>query len=49
MRFLHTADWQIGMKASYVGEAVVRVRDVWVAAARRVLEAARNAGASSSW
>jgi uncharacterized membrane protein len=36
---------QMGMKASYVGEAVVRVRDLWVAAARRVVEAARNAGA----
>jgi len=25
MRFLHTADWQIGMKASHVGEAGLRV------------------------
>ncbi len=45
MRFLHTADWQIGMKASHVGEAGARVRDERVAAARRVVEAARAAGA----
>jgi predicted phosphodiesterase len=45
MRFLHTADWQIGMKASHVGEAGTRVRDERVAAARRVVEAARDAGA----
>ena len=44
MRFLHTADWQIGMKASHVGQAGARVRDERVAAARRVVEAARNAG-----
>ena len=36
---------QMGMKASHVGEAVVRVRDTWAAAARRLVEAARNAGA----
>ena len=45
MRFLHTADWQVGMKASHVGEAGTRVRDERVAAARRVVEAARAAGA----
>ncbi len=45
MRFLHTADWQIGMKASHVGEAGTRVREEQVAAARRVVEAARGAGA----
>ena len=33
------------MKASHVGEAVVRVRDTWAAAARRLVAAARNAGA----
>ncbi len=27
MRFIHTADWQIGMKASQVGEAWTRVRE----------------------
>ena len=45
MRFLHTADWQIGMKASHVGEAGKRIRDERVAAAWRVVEAARAAGA----
>jgi len=45
MRFLHTADWQIGMKASHVGEVGTRVRDERLAAARRVVEAARAAGA----
>lgn len=45
MRFLHTADWQIGMKAAHVGEAAVRVRDERLAAARRVVETARIAGA----
>ena len=45
MRFVHTADWQIGMKASHVGEAGPRVRDERLAAARRVVDAARAAGA----
>jgi DNA repair exonuclease SbcCD nuclease subunit len=45
MRFLHTADWQIGMKASQVGEAGTRVREERIAAARRVVEAARGAEA----
>ena len=45
MRFLHTADWQMGMRASHVGEAGTRVRDERLAAARRVVEVARNAGA----
>jgi DNA repair exonuclease SbcCD nuclease subunit len=44
MRCLHTADWQIGMKASHVGEAGTRVRDERLVAGRRVVEAARNAG-----
>jgi hypothetical protein len=45
MRFLHTADWQIGMKALHVGEAGARVREERLAAARRVVEATRDAGA----
>jgi DNA repair exonuclease SbcCD nuclease subunit len=45
MRFLHTADWQIGMRATQVGDAGQRVRDERLAAARRVVEVARNAGA----
>ncbi len=44
MRFLHTADWQMGMKASHVGEAGTRIRDERLAAARRVVEAAKSAG-----
>ena len=43
MRFLHTADRQIGMKASHVGEAGTRVRDERLEAARRVVGAARSA------
>ena len=43
MRFLHTADWQIGMKASHVGEAGTRIRDERLEAARRVVGAARSA------
>lgn len=44
MRFLHTADWQIGMRAAQVGEAGTQVRDERLASARRVVEAARSAG-----
>lgn len=47
MRFLHTADWQVGMRAAQVGEAGARVREERLAAARRVGEAARSAGAES--
>lgn len=42
MRFLHTADWQIGMKAAHVGPAGERVRDERFAAARRVIELANR-------
>ncbi len=45
MRVLHTADWQIGMRAAHVGQAGVRVREERLAAARRVVEAARATGA----
>ena len=45
MKFLHTADWQIGMRAAHVGEAGARVREERLAAARRVVAAAREAGA----
>lgn len=45
MRFLHTADWQIGMKAAHVGAVGQRVRDERLAAARRVVQAAKNANA----
>ena len=35
MRFLHTADWQIGMKAAALGDAGARVREERLAAGRR--------------
>lgn len=40
LRFLHTADWQIGMKAAGLGEASQRVRDARVETIRRLLEIA---------
>jgi DNA repair exonuclease SbcCD nuclease subunit len=42
MRFLHTADWQIGMKATALGNAGVRIREERLAAGRRVVEAAKD-------
>ena len=44
MKFLHTADWQIGMRAAHVGAAGVPVREARVEAARRVIETGREAG-----
>ena len=46
IRFLHTADWQIGMKAGGLGAASQRVRDVRLDSIRRLLEIAveRKAG-----
>lgn len=35
MRFLHTADWQIGMKATVLGDAGARVREERLAAGKR--------------
>ena len=40
MRFIHTADWQIGLKAAHVGVVGQRVRKERLAAAGRVVEAA---------
>jgi len=45
VKFIHTADWQLGMKAAHVGEAAVRVREERLAAARRAVGAAREQGA----
>ena len=42
MKFLHTADWQIGMKASRVGEAGKLVRDQRLKSARNVVELAKE-------
>ena len=44
MRFLHTADWQIGMKAAALGDAGARVREERLAAGKRAIEAAREQG-----
>lgn len=45
MRFLHTADWQVGMKAVHAGAAACQVREERLAAGRRVVHKAREAGA----
>jgi len=42
VRFLHTADWQMGMKAAHAGEAAERLRQVRLDAARKVVEVARS-------
>lgn len=45
MRFLHTADWQIGMKASGLGDAGSRVREERLSAGLRAIEVAKTHGA----
>jgi DNA repair exonuclease SbcCD nuclease subunit len=45
MRFLHTADWQIGMKAGHAGIASPRVREVRIESAARIIDIARGEGA----
>lgn len=42
VRFLHTADWQMGMRAAKLGEAGKRVREERLAAGKRVVQAARD-------
>jgi len=42
MKFLHTADWQIGMKADFVGKAAPIVRDERLAAGKRLIDAANG-------
>ena len=42
VKFIHTADWQIGMKAAHVGAVGQRVRAERLDAARRVIEAATS-------
>ncbi len=42
MKFIHTADWQIGMKAAHVGAVGQRVRAERLEAARRVVDAAAS-------
>lgn len=45
MRFVHTADWQIGMKAEGTGPAADTVRNQRIDTARRVIEEANAYGA----
>jgi DNA repair exonuclease SbcCD nuclease subunit len=42
MKFLHTADWQIGMRATMLGDKGERVRVARLESARRVIELARR-------
>ena len=42
VKFIHTADWQIGMKADHVGAVGKRVRSERFESARRVVEVAAN-------
>jgi len=45
MRFVHSADWQIDMKAAHVGEVGSALREERFEAARRVVKAADDFGA----
>lgn len=45
MRFLHTGDWQMGMRARHLGSGGARIREERFAAAERVVGAARETGA----
>jgi len=42
MKFLHTADWQIGMRATALGEKGERVRSARLESARSVIEVAKR-------
>ncbi len=42
MKFLHTADWQLGMKAAQVGGAGERVRAERLKTAERIVRLARD-------
>jgi hypothetical protein len=42
MKFLHTADWQVGKRATQLGEKGERVRHARLESARRVIEEARR-------
>jgi predicted phosphodiesterase len=47
MRIIHTADWQIGMKAAHVGARAQDVREVRFETAEAVVEIARRRGADA--
>jgi len=38
MKFLHTADWQIGMRAAKLGNAGERVREERLTSVKRIIE-----------
>jgi len=42
MRFLHTSDWQLGMKASHVEAAATRIREERINTARKLLDVIRD-------
>ena len=42
MKFLHTADWQIGMKALHIGVGSARVRETRIETAAHVIDVARK-------
>lgn len=42
VRFLHTSDWQVGMKAAHVGPLAERIRDERIKAIERVLDVAEK-------
>jgi DNA repair exonuclease SbcCD nuclease subunit len=42
MKFIHTADWQIGMNAAHAGAVAARVREERFSAAARLVEQARS-------
>ena len=42
MKFFHTADWQLGMKAAQVGVAGERVRAQRLKTAERIIRLARD-------
>ena len=45
MRFVHTADWQIGMKAAHVGKAAEKVRSARLETIRRIQQLAKEVDA----
>jgi DNA repair exonuclease SbcCD nuclease subunit len=47
MKFVHTADWQIGMRAAHIGERASRVRAARFDAAERVVAIANERGADA--
>lgn len=47
MKFVHTADWQIGMRAAHVGANAFKIRNARFTAAERVVAIARDRGADA--